>query len=104
MEANPPNVNFGPEGQPVFLMPEWSPGVEVVQGIPVEGAPVVTPMPEGGPGVRPVFVLPGTLPATAAAFAHQGAAGQQALAQLAAAAQATSSQAETEAHFLLLLA
>lgn len=113
-------MNFVPEGgQPVVIVHEWSPGVEVVQGFGADGAPLMTVLSESGPGVKPVFVTPGTLPlhldpaAQAAQAAQHAAAAYQAqlgvassaamgVASSAAAAQAGVDRA-TPAALLLLL-
>jgi hypothetical protein len=63
--TNPTPVNPGGwEGaQPVFAVPEWSPGVEVVQAFPGgEFAQQVNVVPEMGHGVRPVYFVGGLPP------------------------------------------
>lgn len=108
--GDPPVVNFAPEGgEAVVIVPVWSPGVEVVQGFGGVGARVLTALPEGGPGIKPVFVTPGTLPvhldpaAQAAAHAAQAYQAQVAAASAAADAQRVATAQMTAAAFLLLL-
>lgn len=109
--SNPPVVNFVAEGgQPVHVVGECSPGVEVVQGFGADGARTVTAMPEGGPGIKPVFVTPGSLPlhldpaAQAAQRAGEAYQAQLAAASSAAAVHAAVDRARaTAAAFLLLL-
>lgn len=101
MSNEPRGVNFQPEQHPAYLTPVWHPGAEVVTGYGYEGADAYTPVAEWSPGIKELYVVPGTGPLESQVIRRQLL--QSEPSQLVPAACAPPAPMQSPTHFLLLL-